>query len=160
MTTLLLSEQLDNRYFRPHRAGARERMLARVCAWRLDDALARGVAPDSSAALLLRAHRLIGPAARADLARSIRSLIDDAGRPCHPLNPGVPINCAAVSKASATMIQVADRLVCGRAVDARGVAQVRRLVQDGASPVFNAASEHDLGQLFDDALEALEPRAT
>jgi hypothetical protein len=69
---------------RPHgevvvarRARLRERLAARCCASRLDDELARSVAPEARATLALRAQALGGLRMRRLLARSLRRVVDD-----------------------------------------------------------------------------------
>jgi hypothetical protein len=69
MATILLTGQKDPSYVRAHQIRTSDRLRARLCAWQLDRALARGEPPDSTVALSLRAHRLIGPSIRHMLAR-------------------------------------------------------------------------------------------
>ena len=91
MATLLLTEQPGGSYVTSHERVTRLGVRVRLRARELDEALARGACPDSSAALSLRAHELIGWTARRRLAREIRSLLARAERPIHPMHSSVPI---------------------------------------------------------------------
>jgi hypothetical protein len=132
------------------------RIRARLCAWRLDQALAQGAPPDSDPALSLRAHRLIGPVVRRGLAAELRALPRKAADACHPRDPRVPICRHAVLAAAELINELADQLAAYEAVDARGVAQVMVLMRDGQSPLFGPARADELGERIHDALEALE----
>jgi hypothetical protein len=61
---LLVIDHGGESYVTPHRIRVRDRLAARTRAARLDAALARGVVPESSPALQLRAAALIGPVAQ------------------------------------------------------------------------------------------------
>ena len=157
MATLLLTHRSDTSYVRPHRSLVRERISARLHSWRLDHTLALGEQPDSSAALFLRAHRLIGPRCRRELAHEIRALPANARRANHPFDPHVPLRRREILDAAELLEELADRLEAPEPVDARGVAQVRVLLRDGESPLFNPGRANQLAEAFEAALEALEP---
>src|ERR1700710_2660503 len=65
----------------PRRVRLRARVQARLRANGLDRALAEGVPPERSAALALRARRLVDPALAATLARAIQRVLRDAWSP-------------------------------------------------------------------------------
>src|SRR5436309_1303750 len=56
----------------------RDRLAARWRVFELDAQLARGVSPDASVRLVLRAHRLLSPAVRTTLSRGLHRTIRDA----------------------------------------------------------------------------------
>ncbi len=141
------------------RTRATSRVRARVRARRLDRALAAGAPPDSCTDLSLRAHGLIGSRARLGLALSIRRLIEDAGHPLRPRSFSVPICRRKVWRSRATLAAVAERLISDEPLDARGVAQVRVLLSDGAGPVYDHPAADDLEPALERALGALEVKA-
>lgn len=157
MSTLLLTEQPDTCYLRLQRSRARERLFARLGARRLDVALANGASPDSSPALSLHAHALIGATTRCKLSRAVRILPRKAERPHHPFDPTVPLCRHKVLDAHAALEELADRLLAPSPIDARGVAQLRLLLTDGSSPLYDHPQADDLRPSLEAALEALEP---
>jgi hypothetical protein len=159
VATLLLTQRSDSSYVRPHQSLVGERIWGWLHSWRLDHALARGEAPDSSAALFLRAHRLIGPKFRRALAAEIRALPAAALRARHPFDPRVPVRRQQVLESLELLEKLADRLEAPEPVDARGVAQVRVLLRDGESPLFDPDRGVEFAEAFEAALEALEPVA-
>lgn len=156
MATLLLTDRRDPRCVISERSHPHSRLFARLRAWRLDRALAAGVSADSSTGLSLRAQELIGPAARGELARRIRSVIAQAKRPAAPRNFSVPICRRKVLAAEATLEAVADRLLADGPIDARGVAQVTLLLSDGTGPLYNRPGASDLKPVLRAALGAFE----
>jgi hypothetical protein len=157
MTTVLLTERPDALYVRPHESVVRDVLWAKLGSWRLDHALARGTAPDSSAALSLRAHKLIGPRFRCGLAAQLRALPAIAQCPPHPFDSRVPIRARAVLDSLELLEELADRLAAPEPVDPRGVARVQVLLRDGESPLFNPNLAREFRESFEAALEALEP---
>jgi hypothetical protein len=158
MTTLLLTERGNRSYVTPRRIRTRERLGARLRARTLDTLLASGACPDSNAALSLRARHLISHATRRRLARAIHSTLWDAMRPAHPLNSRVPICRHTVIGARPTLEQLADHLLSGGPVDARGVAQVQILLSDASSLLYPGPQTDGLEQALQTAINALEPR--
>ena len=59
---------------------SRDRLLARIRAFRLDAALAAGASPDATVALALRAQLLVRMPVRRDLARTARRILAAAVR--------------------------------------------------------------------------------
>lgn len=156
MTTLLLIDRANPRCVLPQPGRIRTRLLVHLQADELDRALATGVSPDSSAALSLRARTLIGAHTRVGLARSIRTLIKDAQRPINPLSPGIAMCRRKVLRSSESLERLAERLLNGGPVDARGVAQARMLLHDGYGPVYNRPAADDLEPAVCAAIDALE----
>jgi hypothetical protein len=125
----------------------------------LDRALAEGVSPDSSAGLSVRAHDLIGSRARVTLAQSIRRLLDDAAYPLRPMRFTIPICRSKVWRSRQTLQELAERLLSDEPLDARGLAQLRLLLSDGAGPLYGHPGADDLAPALEHVLAALEVRA-
>jgi hypothetical protein len=143
-------------YVTPQRIRVRDRVSARVRSSRLDSALARGVAPESSAALELRAQALIGPVARR-LGELLREIVASAHARERLARAPVPISVSLVLESESELSALAERLLGGGPVAARGVARLRELLCDGGGPLYGRSP--DAGQLraaLDAALEALE----
>jgi hypothetical protein len=155
MATLLLTEQSDGSYVTSHSTQAHLRLLVRMRSTELDRALASGASPDSSAALSLRAHQLIGWTVRRRLAREIRSLVVRAERPIHPMQSTAPMCRHKIVDARDALHQLADQLVSPGPVDARGVAQLKRLLRDGNGPIFRRPRDDDLEPELDGVQKAL-----
>ena len=143
-------------YVTPQRIRVRDRVAARVRASRLDAALARGVAPESSAALELRAQALIGPVAR-KLGIPLSQILLSAQFECGTPATAIPISAALLREAQPELNQLVRRLLGGGPVDARGVATVAALLWNGGGPLYG--SPHEAAQLraaLSAALDALE----
>jgi hypothetical protein len=153
---LLVRESGEASYVMPQRIRVRDRIAARVRAARLDAALAAGVAPESSAALELRAEALIGPVAR-KLGVRVRQIL--AGAQSSTAGPGtaVPISIALVRETQAELSLIADRLLGGGPIGARGVATVRALLCDGGGPLYGRFRDSsELRAALGAAFDALE----
>ncbi|MGH2927346.1 MAG: hypothetical protein ACRDL8_04005 [Solirubrobacteraceae bacterium] len=158
MATLLVTRRPSSSYVSCKRGGFGRRVLARLRAWSLDTQLAGGACPDSSAALSLRAHQLIGFTARRRLTREIAGVLRDACREPYMGGWEVPICRGQVLAARSDLCELADRLLTPGAVDARGVAQVQMLLRDGGGPVYRRTGGGDLQRAIRAAIEALEPQ--
>ncbi len=156
---LLLRDRGGASYVTPQRIRVRDRVAARVRAARLDAALAQGVAPESSAALELRAQALIGPVAR-KLGMRLRQILLSAQSDGGASGTAIPICGALVREAQPELSLLVGRLLGGGPVDARGVATVGALLCDGGGPLYGRF--RDAGELraaLTAALEALEVEA-
>jgi hypothetical protein len=156
MTTLLLTDPTNPRCVVPERTGPGTLLSAYLRSHRLDEALASGISPDSSATLSLRAHTLIGARARGGLASTLRNLIRDAQDPPGLFPAGVPICRRKIRRSRKTIEALADRLAGGQPIDACGVAKVHLLLTDGSGPVYHRPRADDLEPALQQALEALE----
>jgi hypothetical protein len=156
MSTVLLTDLSQPSCIISERSGALTRLSAHLRSRALDRALAAGVSPDSSAALSLRAHTLIGTAARTRLAWTIRRLIEDARHPLHPLTPHVPLCRRKIIRSARTLEEVARRLQGDDPVDARGVAQLRLLLIGDCGALYDRPAADDLEPALQHALQALE----
>jgi hypothetical protein len=157
MTPPLLTQSPDTDLLVSEPCRIRARVMAWAKAWWLDQALAGGVCPDTSATLSLRAHRLIGLATRRSLADEIREVIGRAQRPRTPFDNGVRLCAFDVLSAHRELEALADRLEGWEPVEPAGVARVRLLLRDGAGPLYNASCPGGLREAIDVAMDALEP---
>jgi hypothetical protein len=152
MSTLLLA---SGDFVMGRRASLRDRLAARLRAGSLDRQLARGVAPESGGALTLRARALIGPSARATLARQLRRVVSDA-RGGHVWMTRVPVRRPEVLDAADELDVLADRLAAPGPVDVRGVAQVQVLLTDGTGPLYFRGGTEELRATVAGALSRLD----
>lgn len=156
MSTLLLTDDSNPGCIISERSRALGRLATHVHSRALDRALAAGVSPDSSAALSMRAHTLIGHASRAGLARTIRRLIEDARHPLNPFTPHVPLCRRKIMRSARTLEELATRLLGSDPVDARGVAQIRVLLIVDGRVLYDYPGANDLEPALRDARRALE----
>jgi hypothetical protein len=156
MTTVPATHDYDSQFIRSDRSSVVERLLVRARAFGLDTTLARGVSPDSSAALSLRAHALIARNSRRELAREIRDVIRVAEQPRRLFDPRVPLCRRQIELERERLEEVADVLDGPDAVEPHGVARVQMLLRDGASPLYYAHTNGDLGASVQRTLDALE----
>jgi hypothetical protein len=133
----------------------RDRIVARVRAFDLDRRLADGVAPERSAALALRARRLVDPRYGERLARRLGEVVHEAllGR---RRRVSIPVRLDAVAAVAGEIDDLARRLAAPRAASVRGIAQVGLLLSDGAGPLYSARAAEDLGAAVRRARAALE----
>ncbi len=157
MNLLLVREGLDGTYLDVRRLRARDRLIARLNGSALDRRLAAGASPDASPTLALRAQRLRRPSTRRVLGLCLRELVRDAERPRPVLSARAPISRHNVTRASADLLELADRLLSPEPVAVRGVACVRVLLSDGLSPVYWGRSDDDLVHAVRLAIAWLEP---
>ena len=122
-----------------------ERVAARVWADRLDRALARGTAPESSCLLAVRAHTLTRPSVRRGLARSLQRVLVEASGPLpHRLWAKVPVRRDTVSDARPVIQSMIDQLLTPGPMSACMVAHVKDLLTDGYGPLYHAGAAADL----------------
>jgi hypothetical protein len=140
----------------PRRVRLRDRVRARLLAYSLDRELADGVPPERSAALTLRARRLVEPATAALLARALQRVLRDALMPQTMLPTGMPTRRRAVREAAAEIDDLARRLVAPAPAAVRGIAQVGLLIGDGTGPLYSALAHEDLVAAVRRARAALE----
>jgi hypothetical protein len=156
MTMLVLADERNPGRVIVRRAHAGSRVRAHVCAHRLDRALAAGIPPDSRADLSVRAHGLIGSRERLALARAIRRVIEDSEHARRPMRFAVPICRRKVRRSQQTLVDILERLLGHEPLDARGVAQIRLLLSDGAGPLYVHPQVDDLEPALARAVAALD----
>jgi hypothetical protein len=139
----------------PRRVRVRDRIGARVRAFDLDRRLAEGVPPERSAALALRARRLVDPCFGERLAQRLGDVVHEAlfGR---VRRASISVRLDAVASVSAEIDDLARRLVAPRAAAVPGIAQVCLLLSDGAGPLYSSRSGEELGAAVRRARAALE----
>ena len=150
---LLITE--DRAGFRAAKPALKNRLETWVRSSRLDTDLARGVPPESTAALAIHAERLTRPTACRQLARSLRRIAAN-DRPSPWCTPVVPLCHDEVRDALSELEALANRLAAAGPVSACGVAQVRVLLTDGMGPVYQQSRVH-LKARASQALAALNP---
>jgi hypothetical protein len=156
MNMLVLADERHPGCVKVERTRTLVRVRARVQARQSDRALASGISPDSSACLSVRAHALIGCPTRAELARAIRRLVHDAGHPVRPMRFAVPICRSKIWRSRELLEGLAERLLSDGPLDARGLAQIRLLLSDGAGPLYDRPTADDLQPALERAIAALE----
>jgi len=112
------------------------RLTARVCAGRYDDQLSSGFTGKPGSPLAIHATRLESDRERHCIARTLSRFLTDAHEGRVWITPRVPVHAANIRAAEATIHEVIERLLAPRPVDARGVARLRRLLSDGAGPLY------------------------
>jgi hypothetical protein len=122
---------------RRHKRTWEARVLARVLAPRLDRELAQGIAPWSSGAHAARAVQLTSDRTRRTLAHSLERLIDDVENPRSRFMSAVVSPWPdQVRHAMPLILTLAPRLRSAEPVNARGIAQLSRLLSDGGGPCY------------------------
>jgi hypothetical protein len=132
----------------------RDRVRARTQSTRLDEQLAAGMSPESNVLLALHAARLYRPMQRRRLAVSLRAVALAARR---SRRMTAPINRRGVGLVQNELEAVATRLDANGPIDVSGVARVRRLLADGAGPLYMRSTPERLRQELASALAALDP---
>jgi hypothetical protein len=138
----------------------REQLTARWAKHRLGDQLARGKSPEDRAPLTLRAQALGELAWRRAIARQLRRVVDDARRRRPQPLARVQISYEQVLAAAPELEELADVLATPGVLAARGLAQARLLLCDGASPLYLRSMPTALRTAVEAALDSLEPVAT
>jgi hypothetical protein len=119
----------------PHEC-LRTRLNARLRSRQLDQSLARGTPPETAAPLALRARRLTTLAHRRAVADGLRRAVRESCRGVSASLARVAPHRSQVITASDELIRLADALAAPGPVAARGVAQARILLTDGAGPLY------------------------
>ena len=94
--------------------------------------------------------------ARQRLAKHLEHAVAQADRPPAPLSPAVPVCGPAVNQARGVLLDLAERLRAPRRVDPDGVRLARRLLVDGAGPLYVPVRHDDLRAAALQALQALD----
>ena len=137
----------------------RDRLAAHWRARRLDRALAQGVAPETTAALALRAQRLTEADRRWSIAGSLRRIVRDVEADRGRRRGRVAPHPHAVVAASDQLTELANTLDDPGPVAAHGVAQAWLLLTDGTGPLYNPSSTDPLSVRAAQAARHLRPWA-
>jgi hypothetical protein len=122
---------------------------------RLDRELAAGVDPHGDEALEHRAAQLECPAARRQLATGLERVLQAADEPPVTFSASAPLNRPAIRAARPVLLALARELRRNEQARAQGVALVRRLLVDGAGPLYAPAPTEELAEAAAAALETL-----
>ena len=120
-----------------------DRIQTRVSRDRLDAELAKGVPPDSSVVLSLRAKQLLTRSERLGLVRSLRRILSTSEQ-SNTVRLGVPLNRDAIRNSRQQLEQLIDKLEGDLPVDVRSMASLHNLVVDGGSPLYLVSRSRDL----------------
>jgi hypothetical protein len=133
-----------------------DRLLARLCAFRLDRALADGASPEASAELALRARLLARPRYRRDLACAVSRVLATARQaPAAGRRLPVPVCRDRVQGCADELTELIGRLQAAGPVPVRGIAKAGLLLADASGPLYRRASADDLRARVRDAADAL-----
>jgi hypothetical protein len=91
-----------------------------------------------------RARHLTSPRFRAELAASIRNLLDAAEVPPRGYTAAAPIQREAILAERELLLEIAADLESDDELKPRGVALVERLLVDGSSPVYAGGTDRAL----------------
>jgi hypothetical protein len=140
----------------PALPGLRARALARVLAHALDGQLAEGVVPWFSRVHAARSIQLTSSRSRRALARSLEALLAEAHSPGNPPRAAVPPCREQVRGARAQILSISAKLRSRSPADPRGVAKLRMLLSDGASPIYVRIHPTALTLALDDVWQWLD----
>jgi hypothetical protein len=139
----------------------RPRVPARLLAvWRaaeLDRQLAAGTAPGASAELALRARVITGPRSRRQVADGLLRARRAARNKVPGLSAAIRPNADEVLAARVVLSAIDRRLRAPEPVTARGLAMLRMLLTDGASPLYAPRERGALGSQLRAVAAVLEP---
>jgi hypothetical protein len=93
--------------------------------------------------------------ARVRVARNLRNLLDEAEHPSRGIGCAVPVQRGQVLAERDLLKQLADALDSEDELSPRGILLVRRLLTDGASPVYAPTPNGALHDALTDASAAL-----
>lgn len=142
MTTVILRNDTDWTSI-TRSVGLRHRVLVRLRAAGLDQALAAGADPDTDLLRSLRATHLVSPGVRARLADAWSDLLHRAAEPSAALvSTRLPV-AREILAVSADVDALTTALRATGLVSARGVAAARLLLVAGDSPVYQPGVSAD-----------------
>jgi hypothetical protein len=118
------------------RASLLTRLTARLRAGQFDQMLAVGVSAPEGSPIAAHAARLTTIQEREAIARSLRNSLNDARRGDPVFSSRVPLHCDNILAAEDLIDAVTLRLHSPRPVSPRGMARLRRLLSDGAGPMY------------------------
>jgi len=116
-----------------------DRILARLRAWSIDDALLNGSAVSGDRTTLARRGRLLNFSYRSRVAGALRQLVAAAARQSGPkpvIAAKLHLKWREILESKALILMLADELEREPHVSPRGVILADRLVRGGDSPVY------------------------
>lgn len=112
------------------------RITARLRASRLDGQLSLGFFGEPGSASAVHAARLESDRERRCIARALSGVVTDVRRGRVRRIAPIPVHEANIRASEGAIDELIERLHSPRAVGARGVARLRRLLADGAGPLY------------------------
>ena len=143
-------------------AGDRGALLAiavRLRSDALDRELVAGTDPLSTGSLRLRARQLVGRRSRRSLSAGLSRTRRAAESASWELTAAVPPNRAEVLAARPVLAEVERRLRAAGPIHPRGAAMLRRLLCEGAGPLYQPCAAGELTRQLAEISLALEPTA-
>ncbi|MGW4099489.1 hypothetical protein [Mycobacterium sp. NPDC004974] len=138
----------------PCRASIRARLTARIRSGRLDAMLAVGAPITPGSAIAARAARLTSASEREAIARVLRRCVRDAANDTILWSSRIPLHRKNIAAAEMMIDAITLRLHSPAPVDARGMARLSRVINDGLGPMY-AFGHGDLNGRLGAALAAL-----
>jgi hypothetical protein len=140
----------------------RDSVRVRLSAWlhrgALDEKIARGVQTAGDRELGLRAEQLVSRTQRDRLASALERTLDPAETlAARGLTARVPLQVRAIRDCADDIEALVRRLRDGKPIDAQGAALTRRLLTNGASPLYYRHSQQTLRYTVRSSRLALEP---
>jgi hypothetical protein len=157
--TLLLCEPDPPHWLKVRTNRTWSRVLTRVLAPWLDRLLADGRRPESSFLLAARAQVIVSPAERQSLAYDWTDVLAQVRTPRGFRDPRVPINRDDVLANERGIRNLIDALVASTPGQVRGIAVMRRLLTDGAGPLYNPHCSDSLRDVVGELAALLDPWA-
>jgi hypothetical protein len=131
-----------------------------IAAWHsttLDGELAEGVDPQTSAVLALRAQKLTDPRGRKRIADGLAGAVRRANDTTPGITAAVRPRARELLDAGTVLAALDRRLRGAGLVSAQGVAMLRALLTDAASPLYQPSGPGELASRLRAAAAALEP---
>jgi hypothetical protein len=142
-------------------AHRRPRLSLGLAGWwrgaKFDEELAAGADPAADPRLAAHATRLARPHQIAAVADGLERAVVAADRPQPLLSSAVPVRAREVLASRDELLSLVALLRTTPTPPARALALSRRLLLDGASPLFNPDADGTLGGAVDEARLAFHP---
>ncbi|MUL85476.1 MULTISPECIES: hypothetical protein [unclassified Mycolicibacterium] len=138
----------------PCRPTIRARLTARLRSGRLDAMLAVGAPTPPGSAIAARAARLTSTSEREAIARALRRCVQEAANDTALWSSRIPLHRKNIAAAELIIDAITLRLHSPPAVNARGMARLNRVINDGLGPLY-AFGHGDLTGRLGAALAAL-----
>ncbi|WP_454790415.1 hypothetical protein [Mycolicibacterium lutetiense] len=138
----------------PCRPSIRARLTARIRSGRLDAMLAVGAPTPPCSPIAARAARLTSISEREAVARALRRCVLDAANDTILWSSRIPLHRKNIAASEATIDAITLRLHSPLPVEARGMARLNRVLNDGLGPLY-AFGHGDLDGRLGAALAAL-----
>jgi hypothetical protein len=104
----------------------------------------------------VREARMVSERSRRRLAEDFENAVARAEQPSAPFSSVIPVCDEARGAARGALLDLAERLRAPRRADPHGVRLARRLLHDGAGPLYVPAEPGELRAAVLQALEALD----